>query len=903
MKKKYILKHPKISRELINILNNSSLNDSNYILEIINQDLDEIISLPDNSQILIPAFFNKDLEGNYSLENNLIYEEIISLQKVISADIIFTISFEDNFLNFAKILKFTKSITADDFHKENLIFESDLTQKSLLKNFSSQFLDIDGFKAFYNLFTAIRDSGNGVSHNFLILQKLDQIMQEVSFIRKIPFFLRTNSIVYRLLKPFLAISLLLRHKIGNIKNRIKILSRKSFKEENSKNHDEALSPFLELVNKNVPSRLIKFGKQKEPLLSIIIPVFGNLEFLSRCLYSIQLAKIDLTYEVIVVDDCGNESVSSKFSDKKNGVKLIQNKKNLGFTLSCNNGAKKAAGDYLCFLNSDTIVTDFWADSAIETFKSQTNVGVVGPRLLNNDGTLQESGGIVFSNGDAANIGKNKRSDNSWFKYVKEVDYVSGASLFISKKDFKKVGGFDENFSPAYYEDTSLCLDVRHKLNKRVMVNPLSSVIHHEGATNGRDESSGFKKYQALNKSKFFEKHRVDLKDYGKSYEDIINKRDKYIKGNILIIDQCIPTPREDSGSKDMDNIIQAILDLNYRPHLFALSNRGETLETDIYYKKGVHCIFGEEHINFKSFIKKYGDTFEKIIISRVNSYEEISPDLIKFSPNSYKLFYTVDLHHIRLKSEFKKTKNGLVNSEYKRTKVNEINAIHATDKTIVLSDKEKFYLVDECNIPSDKIDVWPLIRNEIDNLDNFKKLKKSDDIIFIGGFRHTPNIQAVKLLEREILPKVKELFGKAGISYPIVKIYGSQPNEYIKNLDNEYLSYQGFIENEEDAFSSARISLAPIPFGSGMKGKTLSSLIYKTPIVGSSFAFEGFQIFPEKIALMSELDPKVFAKNVLKAYVESEKIDDIEWSNVHKDLNKKFSYKSFIKKLESDLID
>ena len=72
MKKKYILKHPKISRELINILNNSSLNDSNYILEIINQDLDEIISLPDNSQILIPAFFNKDLEGNYSLENNLL---------------------------------------------------------------------------------------------------------------------------------------------------------------------------------------------------------------------------------------------------------------------------------------------------------------------------------------------------------------------------------------------------------------------------------------------------------------------------------------------------------------------------------------------------------------------------------------------------------------------------------------------------------------------------------------------------------------------------------------------------------------------------------------------------------------------------------------------------------------
>ena len=68
----------------------------------------------------------------------------------------------------------------------------------------------------------------------------------------------------------------------------------------------------------------------------------------------------------------------------------------------------------------------------------------------------------------------------------------------------------------------------------------------------------------------------------------------------------------------MDNILRALLNQNYRPHLFALSNRGETPETYGYYEKGVHCIFGQENISFKEFFNKYHSLFSLIIISRVN---------------------------------------------------------------------------------------------------------------------------------------------------------------------------------------------------------------------------------------------------------------------------------------------
>ena len=127
---------------------------------------------------------------------------------------------------------------------------------------------------------------------------------------------------------------------------------------------------------------------------------------------------------------------------------------------------------------------------INGFKLAKNIGIVGSRLLYDDGSLQEAGGIVFSNGDAANIGKNEDSDSSWFKYFKDVDYVSGAALTITKNDFKKLEGFDKRFTPAYYEDTSLCLDMRHKLKKKLLYLPIVySIASCNIATNGTDENS------------------------------------------------------------------------------------------------------------------------------------------------------------------------------------------------------------------------------------------------------------------------------------------------------------------------------------------------------------------------------------------------------------------------------
>ena len=108
----------------------------------------------------------------------------------------------------------------------------------------------------------------------------------------------------------------------------------------------------------------------------------------------QGAKTEIEHEVIVVDDHGPEKVSSRFS-KSNGIRLYKTPKNLGFTGACNHGAKYAKGEFLCFLNSDALVTDNWSDNLLNAYKLADNVGIVGPRLIHSNGKLQESGGIVL----------------------------------------------------------------------------------------------------------------------------------------------------------------------------------------------------------------------------------------------------------------------------------------------------------------------------------------------------------------------------------------------------------------------------------------------------------------------------------------------------------------------------
>jgi GT2 family glycosyltransferase len=241
----------------------------------------------------------------------------------------------------------------------------------------------------------------------------------------------------------------------------------------------------------------------------VIPTYNGLERLNLCLRALEETLPEpFLGEVIVVDDCSGEETRAMlrtWRDSRLGLKVIRNRGNCGFVVSCNRGARAATGDILVFLNDDTLPQPRWLPALLRIFRDCPDAGAAGGRLLYPDGRLQEAGNVIFSDGSAANFGRGDSAvDDPLYNFVRPVDYCSAALLATPRALFLERGGFDERYRPAYYEDSDYCFGLRQH-GYRVYYQPESVVVHDEGATGGTDLSSGVKKFQAVNHGKFVAK--------------------------------------------------------------------------------------------------------------------------------------------------------------------------------------------------------------------------------------------------------------------------------------------------------------------------------------------------------------------------------------------------------------
>jgi GT2 family glycosyltransferase len=255
--------------------------------------------------------------------------------------------------------------------------------------------------------------------------------------------------------------------------------------------------------------------QPAPSVSIVIPTYNGLEHLNLCLTALEETLPEpFAGEIIVVDDCSGEETRNllrSWQDSRLGVKVLRNRGNSGYVVSCNRGARAATSDILVFLNDDTLPQGRWLPALLRIFRDFPDAGAAGGRLLYPDGRLQEAGNVIFADGSGANFGRGDSAvDDPLYNYVRAVDYCSGALLATPRALFAEMGGFDERYRPAYYEDSDYCFNLRQR-GYRVYYQPESVVVHNEGATSGTDITSGVKKFQAVNQGKFVEKWGDALK--------------------------------------------------------------------------------------------------------------------------------------------------------------------------------------------------------------------------------------------------------------------------------------------------------------------------------------------------------------------------------------------------------
>ncbi len=689
-----------------------------------------------------------------------------------------------------------------------------------------------------------------------------------------------NSRSWRITKPLRRFTTYARHKRNAIKFRFSQLKslprrvRNSLKTRGMKQTALMAKNKLKKPAKRPPVsahsvvesyQSLSIKQTKDPLVSIVIPVFNHFKHTYHCLESLARLTDNTTFEVIVVDDCSTDETPQEIKNTQ-GIRYHRQPENGGFIQSCNTGAAMAQGQFLLFLNNDTEVLPGWLDELYHTFSQHPDAGLVGSQLLYPDGRLQEAGGIVFSDASGWNYGRLETPDDPEYQHVREATYISGASIMIRTALFRELGQFDERYKPAYYEDTDLAFAVR-KAGKKVLYQPLSRVIHFEGISSGTDLNSGTKKFQVINQQKFLEKWRPELEKQPAPGSDIELARLQNQPPRVLILDACTPTPDQDSGSLRMINLMQIFIELGHHVS-FIPENMAffDDYSKDLQ-RLGVECIYAPKYNSPLAYLKAKGAYFDRVILSRYYVAEPVMDMIRSYCPKAKIWFDTVDLHYLRETRMAELDNDDLALKTANETKAKEYSVAEACDLTLVVSSYEQQVMGQE----NAELDV-AVLSNIHEVYGGHVGYNKSQDIMFIGGYQHTPNVDGIVWFVNDILPKIC-----AEIPELKLHIIGSKAPQQVKALgQHPNIEFHGFVADIEPLMQNTRLAVAPLRFGAGVKGKVNMSMSYGQPVVGTSVAVEGMYTKNGYDVLMAD-DADSFAEAVIQLYQ-----DQTLWQQVSK---------------------
>lgn len=610
----------------------------------------------------------------------------------------------------------------------------------------------------------------------------------------------------------------------------------------------------------------------EPRVSVLILTQKDAGLLEACLASLaQHLPTTIPAEVLILCNGASADVVAFAQRQVVGAQVFVSPVNLGFGGGNNRLARDARGELLLLLNDDAVVHPGWLEPLVQTLDSQPGAAAVGSRILFADGRVQEAGSVLFDDGSTAPVGRGLPAGSPAYLFCRQVDFSSANSLLLRASALAEVGGFDEGFFPAYYEDVDLALALR-AAGHSWFYDGRSQIGHHESAST----VTHFKHFLfARNIKRVRAKWasalaRQPARPPGGGPDGpapaSLRSAIASARGDlprVLVVDDMLPVPSLGAGFVLMhDFAVQAGLGR------FALSlavTKHEGADPMAVARLGYEVVQGD----LLTHLADPATAYDVVVICRPSNYELIATALAEHQSQAAVVYVAEALFATRLEREADLLEDGDPRAAQIRAQAAQVRALEerivaAVDRVAAVSAAEAAILR---AVPgAAPVEVVPPLQPSLQATP--AQLGTRRDIAYVASWTargNTPNYDGFWWFVREVLPAVL-----SPVPWTRLRVTGANVPADIVAVAGPHIDLTGFVPELADLYAAVRVVVAPIRFGAGVKIKTLEALQYGVPVVTTSIGAEGIELPPGCQAIVVEDDPVAFAAAVQRLLTDND---------------------------------
>lgn len=577
-------------------------------------------------------------------------------------------------------------------------------------------------------------------------------------------------------------------------------------------------------------------------VAVLIPQYGKTVLTNRAVAAVRRSAGDLDITVQVHDN-GSPGGPGSVANRSDVV-LTSTGRNLGFGPAMNRMAASSDAEYLLFLNNDTIVHPAAIARLLATAEALPHDGPVVPMYRDFEGRPLELGGGLGQGGRAWQLFHHQEPPSGLRTTPHEADYGSAAAMLLRRDTFLSVGGFDDVYAPAYYEDTDLCLRLR-AAGKPTVVEPRALVFHYEGGTAGRDLTAGLKRYQTRNRTTFIERWASSLESHGPiGLHRAIQAATRPARGapRVLWLGGTLPRPDRDGGGRRTMEMLRALRRQGAGIAFHARSAHDpdwygpKLAELDIpWFGRSAPARWVGARRPTADFDRLStllaAAPWDVVVVFSARQARLVHATVREHAGHAAFVIDNGDVHFLR----HDRGRALGIKIEDPLTKDQELDAYAAADGVITSSGPEDDVLHEEFHdLQTHVFTVAPPVPAPLPPAPD-------GSVMFLGNFGHPPNADAVQFWATEIGPRLDAQLGRT----TQLRVVGAGTSAL---PEHPLVDLAGWVPDLADEFARTRIFLAPLRYGAGTKGKIVEAFAAGVPVVTTRIGAEGFP--PEVIEAM-----------------------------------------------------